>query len=442
MRIEKRKLEELKAAEYNPREDLQPSDAEYQKIKCSIQKFGYVDPIIINSDGTIIGGHQRVKVMRELGYDEIDTVVVELNKTDEKALNIALNKISGNWDEAKLKDVLLELKLDEFDISLTGFNNDEFENLLNKFSIEQANDDDYNVEENLEKITTPQTKYGDIWQLGRHFLMCGDSTNQNDIKKLMAGSQVDLIITDPPYNVDYGGKNEFLNKYLQDKKFKKVQPIKNDKMETQDFYEFINAAFKAMYNVSHEGTVIYVFYGEHEVENFIKAFKTVGWKLSQNLIWEKNHFVISRQDYHYRHEPILYGWREGKAHYFIADRTKDTIILEEPFDYEKMSKRDLIEYINKINHECKTTVLYADKMLKNDLHPTMKPIELIGTLIKNSSKINQNILDPFGGSGSTLIAAEQLNRNAYLCELDERYCDVIKNRWEEFTGKKAVKINV
>lgn len=372
MKMETRSLASLRPAEYNPRVQLQPADPEYQNIKRSIETFGYVDPIIVNQDGTIIGGHQRYNVMKDLGYTEAQVVVVDLDKNNEKALNIALNKITGEWDEIKLKDLLLDLDLNDYDLTATGFSSKEVEDLVIRLDKDvEAEDDDFDADADYESIEEPVTQRGDIWILGDHRLMCGDSTDLGDVNTLMGGEEADLVITDPPYNVNYKD----------------------------------------------------------------------GSKLAECLIWEKNSFVLGRQDYQWRHEPILYGWKEGAAHYFIDDRSQDTILLEDELDLESMKKEDLITYINQIiaQYKDQTTVLFEKKPTKNDVHPTMKPVNLVGRLMRNSSKPGWNVLDLFGGSGSTLMAAEQIGRRAFLMELDEKFCDVIVHRWEEFTGKKAVR---
>lgn len=442
LKTEKRKLNELVAADYNPRKALTPEDSEYQKIKRSIEEFGYVDPIIINEDGTIIGGHQRCTVLKDLGYEEVDVVVVSLDKQREKALNIALNKITGEWDELKLKDLLLDLDLGDYDISLTGFEQEDLAELVDNLAVEpEAMDDDFDGEAVLEDIIEPKTKIGDVWKLGRHRLMCGDSTSQEDVATLMKGELADLIITDPPYNVNYGDKAEMLDTYLQ-KGHKNNSRIKNDNMDNESFYSFMLQVYQSAYEFMREGAAIYVFHAESTGHIFRQAFLDAGLKLAQCLIWEKNAFVLGRQDYQWRHEPCLYGWKEGAAHYFINDRTQDTVILEDDVDFESMKKADLIAYIEDIHRKYKdqTSVIYENKPTRNDIHPTMKPVTLIGRLMSNSSKSGWNVLDLFGGSGSTLMAAEQLGRTAFLMELDEKFCDVIIKRWEEYTGQSAVKI--
>lgn len=440
---ERRKLLDLKAADYNPRKALTPEDSEYKKIKRSIEEFGYVDPIIINEDGTIIGGHQRCTVLKDLGYEEVDVVVVKLDKQREKALNIALNKITGEWDEIKLKDLLLDLDLGDYDISITGFESGELTELVDRLAIEpEAVDDEFDESEALDQIAEPKTKLGDVWKLGRHRLMCGDSTSQEDVATLMKGELADLIITDPPYNVNYGDKAEMLDTYLQ-KGHRNNSRIKNDNMDNESFYSFMLQIYQSAYEFMREGAAIYIFHAESTGHIFRQAFLDAGLKLAQCLIWEKNAFVLGRQDYQWRHEPCLYGWKEGAAHYFINDRTQDTVILEDDADFESMKKADLIAYIEDIHRKYKdqTSVIYENKPVRNDIHPTMKPVTLIGRLMSNSSKSGWNVLDLFGGSGSTLMAAEQLGRTAFLMELDEKFCDVIVKRWEEYTGQSAIRIS-
>lgn len=443
LKTEKRKLNELVAADYNPRKALTPEDSEYQKIKRSIEEFGYVGPIIINEDGTIIGGHQRCTVLKDLGYEEVDVVVVSLDKQREKALNIALNKITGEWDELKLKDLLLDLDLGDYDISLTGFEQEDLAELVDNLAVEpEAMDDDFDGEAVLEDIVEPKTRLGDVWKLGRHRLMCGDSTSQEDVATLMKGEMADLIITDPPYNVNYGDKADMLDTYLQ-KGHRNNSRIKNDNMDNESFYSFMLQIYQSAYEFMRDGAAIYVFHAESTGHIFRQAFLDAGLKLAQCLIWEKNAFVLGRQDYQWRHEPCLYGWKEGAAHYFINDRTQDTVILEDDVDFESMKKADLIAYIEDMHRKYKdqTSVIYENKPTRNDIHPTMKPVTLIGRLMSNSSKSGWNVLDLFGGSGSTLMAAEQLGRTAFLMELDEKFCDVIVKRWEEYTGQSAIRIS-
>lgn len=393
MNIQKINIEKLKAAEYNPRKDLKPEDEEYQKIKRSILEFGYVAPIIVNADMTVIGGHQRLKILKELGYEEVECNIVDLNKTKEKALNIALNKITGEWDNSKLEELLAELKETDIDMDMTGFTFDEVDNILK--DIEGSKEDDFDLDQALNEIEEPTTRPGDIWILGKNRLMCGDSTQKENVLRLMDKQEADMLLTDPPYNVDYEGKTVDALK------------IENDNMTSTEFYNFLLDSFRNMFEVTKCGSSVYVFHADTEGLNFRNAFNAVGFKLAQCLVWVKNTFVMGRQDYQWRHEPILYGWKEGAGHYFINDRKQ-------------------------------STVLEFDKPTRNAEHPTMKPIDLLVYLIKNSSKENDLILDLFGGSGSTLIAAEQVKRRCYTMELDPKYCDVIVKRWELLTGEKAV----
>ncbi len=391
MNIQKIPVQKLKPAKYNPRKELTEEDKEYQKIKNSIIEFGNVTPIVINSNMTVISGHKRLKVLQELGYNEIECNVVDLDKTKEKALNIALNKISGDWDNSKLEELLAELKETDIDMDITGFSFDEVDEMLK--DIEGSKEDEFDVDQALNEIEEPTTQLGDIWLLGKHRLLCGDSTQKESVMRLMNGQGADMLLTDPPYNVNYEGGSGLT--------------IQNDNMSETAFYNFLLDSFKNMYEVAKCGCPIYVFHADTEGLNFRNAFKTAEFKLAQCLIWVKNTFVMGRQDYQWRHEPVLYGWKEGTAHYFIDDRSQ-------------------------------STVLEFDKPTKSLEHPTMKPIDLLVYLIKNSSKENNLIVDLFGGSGSSLIAAEQTNRICYTMELDPKYCDVIIKRWENLTGQKAI----
>ena len=393
LRMEKRKLSDLLPAEYNPRVTLGPDDKDFQDLVGSIRTLGYAEPILINEDGTIIGGHQRYNALLYLGWEEADVVVYPCSKVKEKALNVALNKIDGRWDTVKLVNILEQISLEGVDFTVTGFTQDELDDLKVDLQVETATEDeDFDIDNAYDSIEEPETRRGDIWILGRHRLMCGDSTRQEDIDKLMSGEQADLVITDPPYNVNYEGT---------------AGKIQNDNMDDESFYDFLINFQKAMVSVMRMGAAAYIFHADSKGHLFRDSFIEAGLKLAECLIWEKNSLVLGRQDYHWRHEPILYGWKEGEAHYFVDDRTQDTILCE-------------------------------DKPRESKLHPTMKPIPLVARLMKNSSKPGWNVLDPFGGSGTTIMAAEQLNRTAFSMELDEKFCDVIVRRWEEYTGQKAV----
>jgi len=448
VRIEKLKIEQLNPAAYNPRVDLKPGDQEYERLKKSILEFGYVEPIVWNErTGNVVGGHQRLKVLIELGYELIDAVVVDLDEDKEKALNLALNKIDGDWDLNMLSNLLTELKDTGIDMDITGFSDEEIMELIGKDSDEgEIVEDDFDVAGEAEKINEPITKPGDIWILGRHRLMCGDSTSIDDMRRLMSGEMADMIFTDPPYNVAYEGKTA---DHLK---------IKNDSMEDSQFYEFLLQAYKCMFEVTKPGGAIYVAHADSEGVNFRTALINAGWLLKQCLIWAKNSLVLGRQDYHWRHEPILYGWKPGAAHKWYGGRKQDTIIEDmHGVTIDEKDGHHLITIQNGIHtlvlsvpdykveyasDDAGTSLWRIERPHRNAEHPTMKPVALVARAILNSSQTGEIVLDPFGGSGTTLIAAEQTGRRAYLMELDPKYADVIVKRWEEFTGNKAEKLEV
>lgn len=428
MKIVKKKIDDLKPADYNPRKDLKPGDKEYEKLKRSIKEFGYVEPVIFNErTGTIVGGHQRLKVLKDLGYVEIDCVIVDISLEQEKVLNVALNKISGEWDNALLGDLLKELETTGYDITLTGFDLSEAKDLFGKGSIENIHEDNFNAEKEVNEITEPKTKLGDIYHLGNHRLICGDSTNIDYYKKLLDGVTPDLIVTDPPYNIDYGGTISGNGR-----------DIANDNMGDSEFYEFLKGFYVACFEVIKKGGPIYVFHSTKETVNFINAMVDAGFKYAQTLVWYKNHFTLGRQDYQWIHEAILYGWKEGTSHYFINDRTIPTVIEELRLNGKKMSKNELLEILNKITG-LEQSVILDNKPTKSEDHPTMKPITLCAKLIYNSSHVDDIVLDPFGGSGSTLIASEQLNRKCYTIELEPKYCDVIIKRFKQQNPNGVIK---
>ena len=369
------KIDDLKMYENNPRKNDKAVDA----VANSINSFGFKVPIIVDKNNVVICGHTRVKASKKLGMTEVPCVIAD-DLTDEqvKAFRLADNKVSelAEWDLDKLEE---ELKFIDMDMAQFGF--EDLETSMERDVLE----DDF--DENAELPENPYSKKGDVFILGNHRLMCGDSTIASDVEKLCDGKIVDMIFTDPPYNVDYEGGTGM--------------KIQNDKQDDADFKNFLNKAFVNMANHVKAGGSIYCCHADTEGLNFRTAFINAGFKLAECLIWVKNSLVLGRQDYHWRHEPILYGWKEGAAHYFIDDRSQDTI-----WEYNKPKV--------------------------NDLHPTMKPLELVGKAIKNSSRKGETILDLFGGSGSTLIAAEQIERKAFLMELDEKYVDVIVKRYLKF----------
>lgn len=404
-------INKLKPAEYNPRIDLKPGDKEFEKIRKSIEEFGYVDPVIINKDGTIIGGHQRYKVLKDIGYTEIECIVIDIDKDKEKALNIALNKISGDWDKVKLKDLLTELQGIGM-AEITGFDLAE----LGMLGVQESvTEDDFDIDEVLKKEES-NILFGDIIQLGRHRLVCGDSTKNEDVAVLMNKKMADLIITDPPYNVNYQSNSTGMR-------------IMNDNLNEDEFDDFLLKAHKCMYNFSRDGAPIYVFHSDVGGYAFRKAFVDAGFKMAECLIWLKNQFVLGRQDYQWKHEPILYGWKEGDAHTWYGGRSQSTIFETDIEELKKMSKKELLGLIEEYQNTIQTSVIEYDRPKKNKLHPTMKPLGLLGILMQNSSKKGDIVLDLFGGSGSTLITAEKLDRIAHIMELDPLYCDAIVKRY-------------
>lgn len=382
------KLTDLNPAPYNPN---YMDKTQTQQLSQSIDTWGYLDPIIVNKRNmVVIGGHQRLTKLLKKGITEEDVVLVDLDTPNEKALNLALNKIKGQFDETKLQILIEDLELEGFDVELTGFQNSELESLFPEEKLPVI-EDEYDPEETEIEA---KVQVGDIWILGRHRLLCGDATKEEDMQLLMNNQLVDLIITDPPYNVNYTGAT------------KDQLKIQNDNMDNKKFHEFLIQSYQVMYNAASPGASIYVFHADTEAVNFRETFTQAGWKLAQCCIWAKQSFVMGRQDYHWQHEPILYGWKPTGPHKWYSDRKQSTL-----WQFQKPTK--------------------------NLEHPTMKPLELIAYPMQNSSKKGDIILDPFGGSGSTLIASEQTERTCHTMELDPHYCDVIINRWEKFTGQKA-----
>lgn len=380
-------VDALRPAAYNPRKKLKAGDKEYEKIKSSILEFGYVEPIIVNYDMTVIGGHQRLTVLKDLGYTEVQCVEVHIEDENKvKALNIALNKITGAWNEQLLADLIVDLQAANFNTDFTGFEAPEIEQLFSKVHNKDIKEDDFDVEAELQKPTMSQA--GDVWLLGRHRLVCGDSTLPETYTKLMDGKRANLVLTDPPYNVDV---EETAGK------------IKNDNMPDEDFYKFLFAMFVNVEQNMERDASIYVFHADSKGLIFRQAFHDAGFYLSGCCIWKKNALVLGRSPYQWQHEPCLFGWKLGGKHQWYSDR-KQTTIWE--YDRPKSSKE----------------------------HPTMKPVALMAYPIQNSCMSNCIVLDPFLGSGSTLIACEETNRICYGIELDEKFADVIVRRYIEKVG--------
>nr|DAP16325.1 MAG TPA: adenine specific DNA methyltransferase [Caudoviricetes sp.] len=378
-------LKDLKPYENNPRKN----DDAVKYVAESIKEFGFRVPIVIDKNNVIVAGHTRYKAAKKLKMSEVPCIIADdLTEEQIKAYRLADNKVAekAEWDFD-----LLGTEIDgiiDIDMELFGF-----EDAL-KDDTEDAVEDEFEVELPPE----PKSKLGDIYQLGNNRLMCGDSTVLEDVEKLMGGEQADMLLTDPPYNVNYEGKT------------KDKLKIKNDQMGNDNFRQFLTDAFSNADMVMKPGAVFYIWHADSEGYNFRGACFDAGWTVRQCLIWNKNSMVMGRQDYQWKHEPCLYGWKEGAGHLWASDRKQ-------------------------------TTVINFDKPTRNDMHPTMKPIPLFDYQIKNNTKGGDVILDLFGGSGTTIMACEQNGRRGYCMEYDPRYVDVIVDRWEKFTGAKAVLLN-
>lgn len=371
-------------------------DEQIKKIQSSIREFGFINPVIIDKKYNIIAGHGRVIAAEREGIKKIPCLLVEhLTDAQRKAYILADNRLAemSGWDEEILQIELEGLTDFGIELEILGFDNIEIELAGEENTKDEVIEDDFDVDKQVESIT----KWGDVFILGNHRLMCGDSTDTEQVKKLMEDEVADLFLTDPPYNVDYVGKT------------KDNLTIKNDKMEDTSFREFLIDAFTNADMVLRGGGAYYIWHSDIEGYNFRGACKDVGWKVRQCLIWNKNSFVMGRQDYQCKHEPCLYGWKDGAAHEWSSDRKQ-------------------------------TTVLEFDRPTRSELHPTMKPIALFDYQICNNTNQGDVILDLFAGSGTTIMACEQNGRKAYCMELDPHYCDVIIKRWEEFTGEKAKKV--
>ena len=389
-RYENVKIEKLIPYRNNARTH---SDEQVEKIAKSMREFGFINPVLVDGKFNIIAGHGRVLGAKKLGMKEVPCLFIEdLTEEQKRAYIIADNRLAedAGWDKEMLKIELEELQNLNFDISLTGFEMDDFDFGMDETEVIEDEFDETVPEE-------PKSKKGEIYKLGKHYLMCGDSTDINDVEKLMNGAKVDLFLTDPPYNVDYQGGTGLT--------------IQNDNMDEDTFREFLKVSFFNANTVMKEGAVFYIWHADSEGYNFRGACHDIRWKVRQCLIWCKNTLVMGRQDYHWKHEPCLYGWKEGASHLWASDR-RQTTVLE--FDRPSVSKE----------------------------HPTMKPVGLFDYLIKNNTKKDDVVLDLFAGSGTTIIACEQNGRVAYSMELDPRYVDVIIARWEKLTGEQAERIEI
>lgn len=453
MKTETIKLSQININARNPRKI---SDTQLERLVRSILIFPEMQnlrPIVIDETYTALGGNMRYRALTAIsekspaevnmmlangckGYAQKTeaerqnlrdywaawladpTAIIvradQLTEEQKREFIIKDNVAFGDWDDEMLTadfdhDELVDWGLGDLD--------DEPED-------SDADEDDYGEEDAANAPT--RCNPGDVWLLGRHRLMCGDSTKEADVAKLMGGEQAHLLLTDPPYNVDYQGGT------------KDKMKIANDNMDDVAFVGFLTAAFNCAIQAMRPGAAFYVWHADCKGFEFRTALKEVGLTLRETLIWVKNALVLGRQDYQWRHEPCLYGWKDGAAHYFVDDRSQSTVIEDAGVDYRKLKKDELLKLVLQLTDvSVPNTVIYEDKPTKNDIHPTMKPVKLMARLIKNSTKQEQLVLDLFGGSGSTLIACEQINRQCFTMEYDPRYCDVILDRWEKLTGEKA-----
>jgi DNA modification methylase len=395
------------------------SERQTKLIAESIKEFGFKNPIIIDNKNVIIAGHGRLLAAQHLKLDKVPVIIAtDLTKEQVRAYRIADNKLAdlGEYDLDNINFELTELKESGYDFGSLGLDLEldlepEVENI--------TEDEPPEVDDEKE----PYTKQGDTWLLGRHRLMCGDSTDKATVETLMSGQKADLYLTDPPYNVNYESKSGM--------------KIQNDDMKDEAFKAFLIDAFVAANENLKKGAAVYIWHAGLEGYNFKRAFKAC-WELRQILIWNKNSLVMGRQDYQWKHEPCLYGWKEGAGHYFIDDRTQTTVIEDKNIDFKKMKKEELVELLKEIySDKISTTIINEQRPSASQEHPTMKPLKLLARQIKNSSRINEMVLDSFAGSGSTLIACEKLNRICYTMELDEKYCDVIVKRYNNL-GKDDI----
>ena len=456
MKTETIKLSQININARNPRKI---SDTQLERLVRSILIFPEMQtlrPIVIDETYTALGGNMRYRALTAIsekspaevnmmlangckGYAQKTeaerqnlrdywaawladpTAIIvradQLTEEQKREFIIKDNVAFGEWDDETLTedfdpDELLDWGLGDLD--------DEPED-------NDADEDDYGEEDAANAPT--RCNPGDVWLLGRHRLMCGDSTKEADVAKLMGEEQAHLLLTDPPYNVDYQGGT------------KEKMKIANDNMDDVAFVGFLTAAFNCAIQAMRPGAAFYVWHADSKGFGFRTAPKEVGLTLRETLIWVKNALVLGRQDYQWRHEPCLYGWKDGAAHYFVDDRSQSTVIEDAGVDYRKLKKDELLKLVLQLTDvSVPNTVIYEDKPTKNDIHPTMKPVKLMARLIKNSTKQEQLVLDLFGGSGSTLIACEQINRKCFTMEYDPKYCDAILDRWEKLTGEDAERI--
>lgn len=424
MQIYDKPLGWLTPYENNPRNN----DEAVEPVANSISEFGFKVPIVATSDGEIINGHTRWKAAKKLKLKTVPVIIADdLTEEQVRAFRLADNKVAeiAQWD---IELLLSEIEsVDNLDMTLFGFTDSDY--TLDDFEDEETDTDISEDEIESDGDSVSSVEYGDIYQLGRHRLMCGDSTSAGDMKELVNGEKIDLYVTDPPYNVAYEGKTE------------EAMTIQNDSMDDASFRQFLRDAFSVADQHLKPGGAFYIWHADSEGLNFRAAVKETGWLLKQNLVWVKNSIVLGRQDYQWKHEPCLYGWKDGASHYFIDNRSLATVIEEDEENLKEMTKGELISYIKTMQENSPTSIFYEDKPVRSDIHPTMKPLKLIARCVLNSSKKGERVLDSFNGGGSTLMVCEKTERIYYGMELDPVYVERTIKRREEETGLKAEKLN-
>ena len=420
------------------------SAGDIDKIIKSIRKHGFSFPFFVwKNDGknNVLDGHGRLLALKQMAAagEEIPALpCVYISAKDEaeaKEKLLKLNSQYGHMTADSVAAFLGDIKIDFDELALPDGVLD-----LGKLEPEETKDDDEAPALKPDEVADSQR--GQLYRLGRHFLYCGDSTSAEDMAALMQGIKADLIVTDPPYNVNYENKEKLLNKFKPNTRVKsgKNDGIENDAKTDEKFVDFLTLAFNAMFSSLKAGGCFYIWYAQLKGSLFETALKNSGGKIRQYIIWVKNHFSLGMTDYQWRHEPCLYGWKNGANHYWDGRRDLTTVYDEKP-NYKKMSKEELLQEIKKLRGDnLPNTIIYEDKPARNEEHPTMKPVKLFQRLIKNSSKEDDAVLDPFGGSGTTIIACEKLNRTAYVMELDPHYCDVIRKRWTKWAEENGVNL--
>lgn len=422
METERLLLEELIPYEKNAKKHPQ---YHVDQIKRSIEQFGNIDPIAIDENNMILEGHGRYLALKALGVSEVPVIrIYHLSAEEKKAYILAHNQLtlSTGFDLPILEEELSDIA--SLDMTDFGFSSRFWERPI----LDVQRDEQYDTLEGVTETADLLAKEGVVYQLGQHRLMCGDATNPDHVAKLLDGERIDLYLTDPPYNVAYEGKT------------KEAMTIQNDNLSRLAFEAFLGQAFSAVNTHLKAGGAFYIWYSDKERLSVSKALESCGWVIKQTLIWVKEHFVLGRQDYQWQHEPCIYGWKSGAKHYFISDFSLTTI-LESSQSLFQLTKNELIAIIQDYQEETPTTILREQKPLQNKEHPTMKPIPLMERLIRNSSRQGELVFDSFLGSGTTLLACENLNRRCYGMEIDPKYVSVILKRYEELTGQKPIKLS-